>query len=381
MAIVAETAAIDATHGDVIHLEVGQPSTGAPVAGTAAAVALLESGDPLGYTDPCGTPELRSAIAGLYRDRYDVPLDPSQVVVTTGASAGCVLGTLAAFDACARVGVVEPGYPCYRQILEALDCEAVTIRAGSAAGFRPTPAALDDAGPLDGCVVASPSNPTGYTLSADELDGLVAWADRRDTRLVVDEIYHGITVGRDEPTAAATIASRTGRAANAPIVVGSFSKYHCMTGWRLGWLVLPDELIEPVERLTQNLYLAPPTLAQHVALATMGATEELDANVARYDENRQVLIDGLTALGVTEIAPATGAFYVWARSDHWSDDSAALCASWLRDVHVAVTPGVDFDRTDGRHWIRCSVAGPTADIVEALARLAEWDRRHRTALS
>lgn len=350
--------------GEVLHLEVGQPSTGAPQAALAAARTALEHPEQLGYTDATGLPELRRAIAATYPDGL---VDPEQVVVTAGASAGCVLAFLAAFDAGERVAVTRPGYPCYRQILTALGVEVVDVPVGSSTGYRPTPAGLEAVAPLDGLVVASPSNPTGSVLGPSELADLVDWCDRRDVRLIADEIYQGITFAGPAPSAASFARAR-------PVVVNSFSKYYSMTGWRLGWLVLPLELVRPVELLAQNLYISPPTLSQVAARGALGATEELDGHVARYATNRDIVLAGLDALGCGDVAPAEGAFYAWAEVSHLTDDSADLCARWLAELGVAVTPGVDFDPVEGHRYVRFSYAGSTQDVRDAMDRLVAANR-------
>jgi aspartate/methionine/tyrosine aminotransferase len=353
--------------GDVLHLEVGQPSTGAPASAVAAARAALDDPGALGYTDADGMPALRAAIAEHHRlAGHDVAA--GQVAVTAGASVACVLAFLAAFEPGDRVALCEPGYPCYRQMLVALGIEPVPIRIGPETRFQPTPELLEAARPLDGVVVASPSNPTGSVLSGDELGALARWCDERDVRLVADEIYHGITFG---PPAASALAHADVR----PIVVNSFSKYFSMTGWRLGWLVLPDELVRPVELLAQNLFIAAPTLSQIAARAAFADVAELDGHVARYATNRDVVLDGLARLGCRTVAPAEGAFYAWADVSHLTDDSQELCRRWLAEAGVATTPGVDFDPVEGHRFVRFSFAGPTADVADAMVRLAAWAGR------
>jgi aspartate/methionine/tyrosine aminotransferase len=353
--------------GDVLHLEVGQPSTGAPAAALDAARAALDRPEGLGYTDADGMPTLRRAIAARYATA-GTTVDPAEVAVTTGASVGCVLAFLAAFQPGDRVAVCEPGYPCYRQMLVALGVEPVPIRIGPATRFQPTPDLLEAALPLDGVVVASPSNPTGSVLTPVELAALVDWCDGRDVRLVADEIYHGITFGPPAPTARAHPEAR-------PIVINSFSKYFSMTGWRLGWLVLPPELVRPVELLAQNLFISPPTLSQVAAVAALDATSELDGHVARYETNRDIVLDGLARLGCTTVAPADGAFYCYAEVSHLGGDSQELSRRWLDELGVATTPGIDFDPVEGGRYIRLSFAGPTADVAAAMVRLAAWASR------
>ena len=273
-----------ATGADVLHLEVGQPSTGAPGRVVEAARAALGR-DVLGYTDALGIPPLRQAIVRHYRERYGVDVDPRRIVVTTGSSGAFILSFLAAFDQGARVAVTAPGYPAYRNILSALGIEVVEIEVGPATRFQPTPVLLDKAGKLDGLIVASPANPTGTMLSSADLKALADHCARRDIRLVSDEIYHGITYG-DPATTALALTDRA-------VVINSFSKYFSMTGWRLGWMVLPEELIRPVECLAQNLFISPPSLSQVAAVEVFGCRDELEANVRRYTANRAVLLDAL----------------------------------------------------------------------------------------
>ena len=355
---------------EVLHLEVGQPSTGLPPAALAAAHAALDGADPLGYTDANGIDALRRGIASLYRSRYDLEVDPSRVTVTTGASAACVLAFLACFDVGDRVAVCEPGYPCYRQMLHAFGVEVVPLRVDERTRFQPTPDGLDEligsssGAPLDGIVVASPSNPTGSLLTSAELDGLAGWCRDHDVWLIADEIYHGITFDRPADTAL--------RVAPDAVVIGSFSKYFSMTGWRLGWMITPESLVRPLELLAQNLMIAPPTLSQIAGLAALDDVELLDLHVERYATNRDVLIGALRDIGVTRIAPTDGAFYVWAETSSLSADSVALCRTWLAELSIAATPGIDFDPTEGHLWVRFSLAGSTATVAEAARRLRRW---------
>jgi len=365
MEVVAAATEREAAGEDVLHLEVGQPNTGAPPSAVATAQSLLASGAALGYTPACGIAPLRARIARLYDERYGEQLDPGRVVVTAGASAAVVLALLAGFDEGDRVVVTEPGYPCYRQMIEALGLRAVPVRIGHGDGYLLGPDALDrvaEDGPVAGVVVASPANPTGTMYDAAGLAALCAWCTEHGALLVADEIYHGISFERAAPSA---VGPDT-------IVVGSFSKYFSMTGWRLGWMVVPESFVEAVDRLSQNLYLSPPTLAQHAALAAFDDAATLDTHVERYAVNRRVLIDALTRAGVTEIAPADGAFYVYGDVSHWGFDSHDLVECWLADLGVATAPGVDFDPVDGHRWIRWSVAGATDDVAEAARRIEAW---------
>lgn len=348
---------------DIVHLEVGQPSTGAPPAALAAAGQAIERGSVLGYTDARGTAELRRGIAELYRVRHDIEIRPELITVTTGASAACVLAFLACFDAGDRVAVCEPGYPCYRQMLGALGVEAVRLPVDADTRFQPTPERLDALGPIRGVVVASPSNPTGSVLTPDELGELGAWCRRNDVRLIADEIYHGITFDRPAPTAVGIPDA---------VVIGSFSKYFSMTGWRVGWMVNAEDLSRPVELLAQNLMICPPAVSQVAAIGALTDTGLLDRHVARYGANRSILLDALRTIGVTLTAPADGAFYVWADTSGLHADSSELCRIWLDGIGVAATPGVDFDPTLGHRWTRFSLAGSTDEVSEAARRLVGW---------
>jgi aspartate/methionine/tyrosine aminotransferase len=356
-----------ATGAEVLHLELGQPSTPAPSGVIAAAGAALRS-EALGYTDALGIPTLRRAIARHYRERYSVDLDPERVVATVGSSGGFLLAFLSAFDAGDRVGMVAPGYPAYRNILRALDLEPVEIPAGPAERYQPTPALLQKvAKPLDGLIVASPANPTGTMLNPEELAALARYCSSNGIRLISDEIYHGITYDRAEATALAS--------GDHAIVVNSFSKYFSMTGWRLGWLILPPELVRPVECLAQNLFISPPALSQYAAVAAFGCRDELDANVARYRKNRALLLEELPKAGFGRLAPPDGAFYLYADVTHLTNDSDEFCRRILAETGVALTPGADFDTARGNGTLRISFAGSPETIAEAARRLRAWHRR------
>jgi aspartate/methionine/tyrosine aminotransferase len=351
---------------DVIHLEVGQPATGAPAPAVAAVRAALDR--PLGYTNAPGLEPLRRRLAERYGELHDVDIDPARVLIVSGASAGFTLAFLAAFERGARVAVVEPGYPCYRNSLIALGMQPVPIVVGPETRWAPTPELLDAAGQLDGLVVASPSNPTGTVLDAAVLEQLVQHCDGNGMRLVADEIYHGITYSGPAPT----LLTATDRA----VVVNSFSKYFSMTGWRVGWIVMPDDLAESIERLQQNLYICAPHVSQIAAIGALDATAELDGHVARYRVNRGVLIEGLASVGIGRIADADGAFYVYADVSHLTADvgidSLTLCHRWLDELGVATTPGIDFDLGRGERFVRFSYAGEQSAITRACERLAGW---------
>jgi len=351
----------------VLHLQVGQPATGAPAAARAAAIAALAAEQPLGYTNSPGTMGLRRRIARHYAEQYGVEVSPQSVFVVGGASAGFTLAFLAAFDAGQRVGVLEPGYPCYRNTLLALGIEPVAIPVGPDTRWAPTPELLDAAGPLDGLVIASPSNPTGTVLAADRIAAVAAWCTTHGVQLIADEIYHGITYDGAAPTVLAATADA--------VLINSFSKYFSMTGWRLGWMVVPPHLHEAVDRLQQNVYICAPHISQVAGLAAFDARDELDAHVQRYATNRALILDGLAAAGISDVADADGAFYVYADVTELATacgDSMALCNRWLDEIHVAVTPGLDFDLARGHRFVRFSYAGHAQHIAEALERLQAW---------
>jgi aspartate/methionine/tyrosine aminotransferase len=356
----------EAAGADVIHLEVGQPGTPAPEAVRAAARRALDDAR-IGYTDALGTVALREAIAAHYRAQYEVAVEPGEVVVTTGSSAAFQLAFLAAFEAGDRVALAAPGYPAYRNILSALGIEPVLIEVGENTHYQPNPELLAEAGPLDGLIIASPANPTGTMISADHLVSLADYCRERGIRLVSDEIYHGITY----ESRAATVRAFSREA----IVVNSFSKYYSMTGWRLGWMLVPADLARSVECLAQNFYISPPALSQLAAIPAFECRAELDGHVARYRYNRDLLIGALDVAGLTRYAPADGAFYLYVDIADLTRDSEELCRRLLAETRVAITPGLDFDPIRGGNWVRLSFAGSTGDIAEAARRLADWLRR------
>ncbi|MGI9605297.1 MAG: pyridoxal phosphate-dependent aminotransferase [Acidimicrobiales bacterium] len=367
MEVVASADAREREGNAVFHLEVGQPATGAPAGAIARAHQLLDE-HPLGYTISRGIPELAPALSGHVHDWYGLDVDPGRIAITQGATGAFVLAILAAFEPRARVGVPVPGYPCYRNMLTAMNMEPVPIRVDVSSRFQPTTQHLDAAGPLDGLIVASPNNPTGTMLTTDELSAIAAWCDTNSTTLISDEIYHGLTYGDADLATAAAFSDRA-------IVINSFSKYFSMTGWRIGWTVLPEHLVTPFDRLAQNLVICPPSISQHVALAALDCHVELQGHVDRYAENRRVLLEGLPQAGMTELAPADGAFYVWARTDHLAADSKDLAAQWLRELGVAATPGVDFDPEHGRRFMRFSFCGSTESMHAAVDALGTWRLR------
>ncbi len=343
----------------IIHMEVGQPGTGAPKAATKE-LSFAMSRDALGYTVALGLPELRARIAQLYGEWYDVDLDPKRVIITPGSSSGFILAFTALFDTGDKVGIGAPGYPSYRQILSALDLRPVNVETSAENRFQPV--AQDMTGlDLAGLLVASPANPTGTMLDRPALSSLIDACHAQDVSFISDEIYHGI----EYEAKAVTALQLTDRA----YVINSFSKYFSMTGWRVGWLVVPEDHVRVIERIAQNMFICAPHASQIAALAAMDATDELEANMAVYRANRRLMLEGLPKAGFTKIAPPDGAFYVYADVSDMTEDSRAFAAEILEKVGVACTPGLDFDPERGHRSLRFSYARSTEDIAEGLERL------------
>ena len=364
MDVMEQARQAEAAGRHIIHMEVGQPGTPAPAAARAALVRAMEQ-SALGYTVALGLPELRARIARLYRDWYGVDLNPDRVVVTSGSSAGFLLAFTALFDAGERVALGNPGYPSYRQILKALSLMPVGIDTSPEDRFQPTPETLPD--DIAGLIVASPANPSGTMLDRPALAALIGAAQERGAAFVSDEIYHG--VGYDRRAVSALEIS------DDVYVINSFSKYFSMTGWRIGWMVVPESHIRTVERLAQNMFICAPHASQVAALAAMDCDDELQANLSVYSANRALLLDGLPGAGLSRFAPPDGAFYVYADVANLTGDSRALASDILARAGVAVTPGLDFDPVRGAKTLRLSYARATADIAEGLERLAEYLRR------
>jgi len=366
MEVMKAAAAREAEGGDVIHMEVGQPSTPAPRAAIEAATRAAQA-DPLGYTLALGSEPLRAAIARHYKDYYGLDVPAERIVVTTGSSAGFQLAFLAAFDAGDSVALGEPAYPAYRNILKGLDLIPKMISTEAEARFQPTPAEINAVAPeAKGVLVASPANPTGCMLDDTALKALVDDCAMQGRWLIVDEIYHGITYnGR-----AKSVLGITDQA----IVINSFSKYFSMTGWRLGWMVLPEALIRPIECLAQNFYISAPGISQVAGIAALSAYDELEQNVARYARNREILLNELPKAGFDNLAPADGAFYIYADISRFTTDAQDFCQRMLRDTGIAATPGFDFDRPRGNRFMRFSFAGATERMIEAANRLKDWSK-------
>ena len=368
MDVMAAAARIEAAGGRVIHMEVGQPAAPAPSTAIAAARAALAAGR-IGYTETLGIPSLRARIARHYADAYGVPVDPARVIVTTGSSGGFILAFLALFEPGHRVAVALPGYPPYRHILTALGCEPVPIETTQATRWTITPEMLIAAhrrAPLKGVLIGSPANPTGTMMAAEALRDLIEVAEGEGMRFISDEIYHGL----DYAFAAETAA----RLSDNAVIINSFSKYFCMTGWRIGWMVVPEPLIRPIERLQGNLAISVPTLSQIAAQAAFDGRAEMEAVKHGYEENRRILLDGLPKAGLDKILPVDGAFYLYADVSRFADDSFAFAKRMLEETHVAATPGVDFDPLRGRHFVRFCYAGSAAEMHEAVERIGAWLR-------
>ncbi len=368
MDLLAAASARQRSHGDLLNLVAGQPSTPAPVPVREAAKRALDE-QVLGYTVALGIPELREAICGHHRRMHGLDVSVDDVVVTTGSSGGFLLAFLAAFEPGDRVAIARPGYPCYRNVLTALGCEVVELPTGPESRFQPTLEALDGLSePISGLVVASPANPTGTMLAPAELAGLAAWCEQRGVQLISDEIYHGIEY------ASPALHSSAWETSREAVVFNSFSKYFSMTGWRIGWMLVPERLRRPVDVLTGNFTICPPVLAQHAAVEAFSEASyaECDGHVARYAQNRSLLLDGLPRLGIDRLAPADGAFYVYADVGHLTDDSMTFCHTLLAETGIATAPGVDFDTEQGNRFVRMSFAGSPGEVAEALSRLAGW---------
>lgn len=361
MDVMEAAAQAEAEGRHIIHMEVGQPGTPAPEGARAALARAMEAGS-LGYTVALGLPELRRRIAALYDERHGIDLSPERVVITSGSSGGFILGFTALFDAGDRVALGAPGYPSYRQILSALDLQPVDIETRAEDRFQPVPENLPE--DMQGLIVASPANPSGTMLDRPALAALIGAAAERGASFVSDEIYHGLDYGF-RPVSALEITDDA-------YVINSFSKYYSMTGWRVGWMVVPEDHVRAIERLAQNLFICPPHASQIAALAAMDCTEELEANVAVYAKNRALMLAGLAEAGFDRIAPPDGAFYIYADVSDFTDDSRAFAAEILAEAGVAVTPGLDFDKGRGHGTLRFSYARSTGDIAEGLERLKRF---------
>jgi aspartate/methionine/tyrosine aminotransferase len=366
MDVMAAAARLEARGRTIVHMEVGQPAAGAPASAIAAVRAALGEG-PHGYTATLGIAPLRQRIAGAYAQWHGLEVDPERIVVTTGSSAAFMLAFLALFEAGDRVAVPVPGYPPYRHILSALGCEPVLIETSAATRWALTGDLLlaqHRARPLKGVVIGSPANPTGTMMSAAALGELIQSAEEAGIAVISDEIYHGLDYAFRAQSAVALSANT--------IVVNSFSKYFCMTGWRVGWMVVPRSLLRTVERLQQNLAISVPTLSQIAAQAAFDGRDELEKIKHGYEENRRILLDGLPRAGLDSFLPVDGAFYLYADTSRFAQDSFDFAKRMLEEAGVAATPGVDFDPIHGRNFLRLCYAGPREDMHEAVKRIGVW---------
>lgn len=368
MDVMRAASALEQTGRSIIHMEVGQPGTPAPKTALEAVRQALE-GDNLGYTLALGIDPLRDRISRHYRETYGLTVPRERIVVTSGSSGAFILAFLMLFDAGARVALPSPGYPCYRHILTALDCCPTMLETGPETRWMPTVetlAAVHGTKPLDGLLIASPANPTGTLIEPERLETLIRFTEREGIWFVSDEIYHGLTYERPATTALAY--------SDEAIVINSFSKYFSMTGWRIGWMVVPERLVRTVERLKQNLFISAAAASQTAALAAFDGREELEENRSTYAENRTVLLAALGAMGITRIAPADGAFYIYADISHIAQNSSEFARQMLDEIGIAATPGLDFDETHGHKFIRFAYSRSTSEIREAAERLKAWPR-------
>tara|TARA_B100001029_G_scaffold169685_1_gene164821 strand:- start:74 stop:1174 length:1101 start_codon:yes stop_codon:yes gene_type:complete len=364
MDIMREANELEAKGKSIIHMEVGQPSTSAPhqALRTAEKVLLQER---LGYTEALGDIDLRKKISQFYIARYNLEIDFNRIIVTTGASGGLQLAFLSLFDAGDRVALTEPCYPGYRNMLSSMNIEIEKLSIGPEYDFRLNVEVLEKmSNRIDGLIMSSPGNPTGSMTKAEQLKLIVSWCQENQVKLISDEIYHGIEY--EEPAITAVNLD------NDSIVINSFSKYFSMTGWRLGWMVVPENMIRTIERLAQNLFISPPTISQLAALGSLDSLEELNQTVARYKKNRELMIARLPEFGLSKFAPIDGAFYAYVDVSNFADNSENFCREMLREIGVAITPGIDFDRENGMRYVRFCFSGLTEEINEAMNRLSNW---------
>ncbi len=355
-----ETAGID-----IKRMGAGQPNVGAPKAALDYAVSMIQSDPRQGYTEAIGMPALRERLVDYYKSHYGVSIKPQNIVITAGSSSAFILDFIAAFDAGDRIALTTPTYPAYRNILKSLNIETVEIEARAEDNYQPTLELLQNCGKqFDGLIINSPSNPSGTMIDEEELKKICAWCDENGVRLISDEAYHGITYDQKAPTAI--------KYSSNAIVLNTFSKYFAMTGWRLGWTVVPDDMTERMKKLAESLFVSAPTIAQHLAYKIFDHLDELDAYVADYRTNRDILIEELPKAGITDFTNAAGAFYIYADIHHLSNDSEQFCAKMLEEARVSATPGVDFDLTRGHKGIRICYADSQENIIEACKRLKNW---------
>jgi aspartate/methionine/tyrosine aminotransferase len=368
MNVMSSAEALEAEGANVMHLEIGQPSTGASAPAKKAIVEALEDPASHAYTMTVGINPLREGIAGHYSRIYGLSVNPDNVVVSVGSSLGFAMVFLTCFDPGDTIAITNPGYSAYRNLMEAVGLRAMMIGLRGAEGWKLKPEHLDALPEIPtGLIISSPANPTGVVLNAEELAAITAWCEKNDVRLISDEVYHGISFGVDTPTALST--------AKDAIIINSFSKYFSMTGHRVGWMIVPDDLVDPMDKLAQNAVISVPTLSQIAATAAIcdpASIAELESHITRYGHNLDILRNGLDPRLMQDVAPAEGAFYLYVRTTLIAEDSAVLADRLLQEAHVATTTGVDFDTEQGRDYLRLSFAGSTADMKEAVRRINTW---------
>lgn len=368
MDMMREANQLEANGSDIVHMEVGQPSSAPPRQVIEAAKAALDV-DRIGYTNAFGLPALRERISQHYADTYALSVPAERIVVTTGSSAGFILSFLASFEPGDRVALPMPGYPAYKNILASLDLGLVPLETSARTRWAPDPSeverlATDPENPISGVLVASPANPTGTMMSPDALKQLAQTCEAKRVRFISDEIYHGLVYGMEQACALSY--------SDEAVIINSFSKYFCMTGWRIGWMIVPEPLLRPVECLAQSLYISAPTLSQHAALAAFDAVEELEGHKNMYARNREMLLNELPGFGFSEFTPVDGAFYIYADVARFTNNSFEFAEKMLREIGVATTPGADFDAELGHRYIRMSFAGSERQMQEAVKRLRAW---------
>ncbi|MFN0263332.1 pyridoxal phosphate-dependent aminotransferase [Tepidamorphus sp. 3E244] len=371
MDILREAYRREAAGADICHMEVGQPAARAPRAVLEAAERALRDG-PLGYTEATGLPQLRERIAEHYRKVHGVEIAPERVIVTPGSSGGFTLAFLSLFEAGDKLALASPGYPAYRNILKALNIEAAWLETREEDRWAPTAndiAELHQSAGIKGLLLASPGNPTGTVIEPDRLASICRTARERGIRLISDEIYHGLTYGAQADTALIHDADA--------IVVNSFSKYYCMTGWRIGWMIVPQDLVRTMERLAQNLFICPPAISQLAAVAAFDATDELEANKAVYSRNREMLVERLPQIGISRFLPVDGAFYLYADIGDFTNDSMDFANRLLAEAGIAATPGLDFDPFNGDRFLRLSFAGSNETVEKAIHKLDGFLKNQR----
>ena len=363
--ILSKVNELDAAGADIRRLGAGQPCFGAPKGALDYAVEMIQKDPRQGYTEAIGTPQLRERISGYYTDYYAATLPANQIVVTSGSSCGFIIAFIAAFDAGDRVALITPTYPAYRNFLKALNVEIIEIEGKAEDGYQPTLKLLEKSGEkFDGLIINSPSNPSGTMIAEGELEKICKWCDEKGVRLISDEAYHGITYDRKAETAL--------KYSKNTIVLNTFSKYFAMTGWRLGWVSLPENLADRGKKLSENFFVSAPTISQHLAYKIFDHLGELNEYVALYKRNREILCNELPNAGLPNFTSADGAFYVYADISAHSNDSIDFCSRMLKEARVSTTPGVDFDLTRGHHGIRICYADSTENIIEACERLKNW---------